>query len=455
MPVVSPGYKRRRRRNALVALAGLGLVASGLFSSPAAALPFSFSTGSPDGKMAMASRPGSGGAVEIEAGDDFVLADPTTLTSATFTGLLPSGALLSSIQEVRVKAYRAFPADSDVTRTSGAPLFSTSLVPARLDSPADVAFAQGDSADGSLSFTASLLDPLFTAQNSVLNGIHPKPNQLTGGEGSVTGEEVAFNVTFSSPLSFAAGHYFFVPQVALSSGDFFWLSAAGGPFPPESTDFEAWIRNASLDPDWLRVGTDIVGGPTHPKFNAAFGLTGTRCPPLSILPAGLPPATAGNAYSVSLTASGGVPPYSFGESGTLPSGVSLATGGTLSGAPAQAGSFPITVAVADADGCKGTADVTLTVRTPGSTAGPPDTKISKAKINSKRRKATFKFKAIGAATGFQCALAKDHRKPRLKTCRSPKTYMRLKAGRYSFEVRALSSAGSDLTPAKRQFKIGP
>jgi PEP-CTERM motif len=29
-----------------------------------------------------------------------------------------------------------------------------------------------------------------------------------------------------------------------------------------------------LDPDWLRVGTDIVGGSTPPTFNLAFSLSG-------------------------------------------------------------------------------------------------------------------------------------------------------------------------------------
>jgi hypothetical protein len=447
---------RTHRRKACIALAGLGLLASSLFfGSPAAALPFSFSTGSPDGKMAMASRPG-GAAVEIEAGDDFLLDEPTTLTSASFTTLLPSAAPLSSIQQVRVKVYRAFPEDSDATRTSGAPVFSTSAVPTRLDSPADVAFAQGDSADGSLSFTVSLIGP-FTALNSVLNGINPKPNQTTGGEGPVSGEEVAFNATFSPLLELAAGRYFFVPQVLLSSGNSFWLSAAGASLPPGSTDLQAWIRNANLDPDWLRVGTDIVGGSTPPRFNAAFSLAGKSCQPLSISPTRPPPATAGSAYSASFTASGGVPPYSFSESGTLPGGVSLTASGTLSGAPAHPGSFPLTVSVTDADGCQGTAKVTLSVRGPGAgaTGARPDTKISKAKVNSARRKAKFRFRAIGSSTGFQCALAKGHRKPKFKQCSSPKTYKHLKKGRYTFEVRALGSAGPDPTPAKRRFKIRP
>jgi len=36
-----------------------------------------------------------------------------------------------------------------------------------------------------------------------------------------------------------------------------------------------WIRNADLDPDWLRVGTDIVGGTT---FNGSFSLSGETIP---------------------------------------------------------------------------------------------------------------------------------------------------------------------------------
>jgi hypothetical protein len=309
----------------------------------------------------------------------------------------------------------------------------------------------------------------LTASNSVLNGINPKPNQTTAGEGPVSGEEVAFNATFNPPLRLAAGHYYFVPQVALSSGDFFWLSAAGASFPAGSTDFQAWIRNANLAPDWLRVGRDIVGGSTPPSFNAAFSLTGISCQALSIAPTSIPPATSPGAYSASFAASGGVPPYGFSESGTLPSGLAFTAGGTLSGSPTQAGSFPITVTVTDAEGCQGTVNVTLTVLAAGTKAFPPgtakggrsngtagaapNTKISSAKVSSKKQKARFKFKAIGSSSGFQCALVKRHRKPKFKKCRSPKTYRHLRAGKYIFEVRALSSAGIDPTPAKRRFKI--
>ena len=228
-----------------------------------------FTTGAPDGRMGMASRPGNGGQVEIEAADDFTLPTDFDITSAIFTGLMPAAMPLNSVQDVSVEVYHIFPTDS-INPPSG-------NVPTRASSPADVEFDSRDSASTSLTFAASVIASSFPVENTVVNGIHPKPNQTTGGDGSASGEEVQFNVTFSPALSLPAGHYFVVPQVQLSSGDFLWLSAAG---PTVAADFQAWIRNAYLDPDWLRVGTDIVSfGSPPPKFNGSFSLSGSAPTP--------------------------------------------------------------------------------------------------------------------------------------------------------------------------------
>jgi hypothetical protein len=242
---------------------------------PADAATFTFSSGNPDGRLAAATRPDSAGKFEIEAADDFALANQTQLDSATFTGLLPSG---SSVQNVVVEIYRVFPFDSNVARTSGPPTFSTSQVPTRVNSPSDVALDSRSSAGSSLSFSTSVLQTSFTASNSVQpGGIHPFPGQTTGGNGAVTGQEVQFNVNFTTPFDLPANHYFFVPQVQLDTGDFLWLSsprpivAPGTPFAP---DLQAWTRDEFLDPDWLRIGTDIIGGATPPTFNLAFSLAG-------------------------------------------------------------------------------------------------------------------------------------------------------------------------------------
>jgi PEP-CTERM motif-containing protein len=232
-------------------------------ATPAWSLPFSFTTGLPDGRMAAASRPFP--SPEIEAGDDFFTTSQTKITSASFWGLLTGSTVISGLD---VEIYHVFPKDS-VTPPDN-------RVPTRMNSPSDNAFATRDIALGELTFSTTSLGT-FTAGNSVLNGIFPKPNQTTMGEGPVTGTEVRFDVTFTSPFDLPADHYFFVPQVAVDGGNFYWLSTVGNNPPLFTGDLQAWIRNSDLDPDWLRIGTDIEGlGRT---FNMAFSLAGTAAVP--------------------------------------------------------------------------------------------------------------------------------------------------------------------------------
>src|SRR5260370_7872444 len=159
--------------------------------------------------MAIASRPDVG-ATEIEAGDDFLLNGQTTISGASFVGLLvPGTGGTPSVSDVLVEMYRVFPKDSNTVRTPD--------VPTPTNSPSDVAFDTRDSAGGSLTFSTSVLAATFTALNSVQpGGIHPSPLQTTGGNGPLAGQEVQFNLTFSTPFSLPADHYFFVPQVSLT-----------------------------------------------------------------------------------------------------------------------------------------------------------------------------------------------------------------------------------------------
>lgn len=260
-------------------LHGLAVAAFSLAAvsvGPALADPFAFSTGTPDGRIATGSRPSSTGKVEIESADDFILGTATRLNSATFTGLLTGGATVGNITGVTVEIYRVFPFDSTNPPSGN--------VPTRVNSPSDVAFISRDSTAGELSFSTNSLNASFTAANSVLNGINKIPNQKTGGEGSVSGAEVEFDVTFATPLTLPADHYFFIPQVQLANGDFLWLSTAKPIVAPGTAftgDLQSWVRNGPLDPDWLRIGTDIVGGSNGaaaPTFNAAFSLNGITVP---------------------------------------------------------------------------------------------------------------------------------------------------------------------------------
>lgn len=255
-------------------IAALGM-AGLLVTLPAAAdVFFSFSTGNPDGLIGTASRQASPGKLETETADDFILTQPTSINQATFVGLLPSGAPLSNVQNVEIEFYHVFPVDS-------AP--PSGRVQTRVNSPSDVEIASAtrNGTGGQLSFTTSLLNGSFSVANTVINGINAIPGQFTGGEGPATGEEVRFTINFATPVILPADHYFFRPEVLLSSGDFLWLSAPRpivAPGTPFAGDLQSWIRNdgpGALAPDWERIGTDV----THQgPFNATFSLTGQTIP---------------------------------------------------------------------------------------------------------------------------------------------------------------------------------
>jgi len=244
-------------------------------ATPAGAAPFFFSTGNPDGRLGALSRPASPG-LETETADDFLLTQTTVINRATITGLIPLGTPLANISNVEIEVYHVFPLDS-ANPPSG-------NVPTRVNSPADVeiAAATRNGSAGTLLFTASLVNGSFSVANTVVNGINKIPNQTTHGEGTATGEEVEISITFTTPIFLPAGHYFFRPEVRVTSGNFLYLSAPRPIVSPPGTvfagDLQAWIRNSSLAPDWLRIGTDIIGGATPPTFNMTFSLTGDTVP---------------------------------------------------------------------------------------------------------------------------------------------------------------------------------
>ncbi|HET8815591.1 MAG TPA: hypothetical protein VFM51_11650 [Solirubrobacterales bacterium] len=87
---------------------------------------------------------------------------------------------------------------------------------------------------------------------------------------------------------------------------------------------------------------------------------------------------------------------------------------------------------------------------------PPDTTPANTKIKSgpsgttHKQTATFRFSSTEAGSTFQCKL---DRKP-WRSCRSPKTYKGLKAGKHTFKAKAKDKAGNvDPTPAKRSWRV--
>ncbi len=186
-----------------------------------------------------------------------------------------------------------------------------------------------------------------------------------------------------SPSSLPAGtaNVSYSEQLTASgaSGTFTFALVSGSP-----------PANITLSSSGLLSGTPIRTGPFSFKVKATAtnGCAGTNsytltinCPTITLSPGTLPNGTVGTTYSQALSASGGNGTYTFTVvSGSLPNGLSLSSGGSLSGTPHSAGTC-FTVQAEDTNNCTGTNSycisnacptITLTPTTlPNGTVGAP------------------------------------------------------------------------------------
>ncbi|MGH9764315.1 MAG: putative Ig domain-containing protein, partial [Blastocatellia bacterium] len=118
-------------------------------------------------------------------------------------------------------------------------------------------------------------------------------------------------------------------------------------------------------------GTPLQGGsfPISVTATDSNGCTGTQsytlvitCELITVSPNSVASGTAGSLYGpVTFTQTGGLGTVTFSETAILPTGLSLSTGGVLSGTPTQTGSFPISVSATDSNGCTGSVSVTIII----------------------------------------------------------------------------------------------
>ncbi|RYE25663.1 MAG: T9SS type A sorting domain-containing protein [Sphingobacteriales bacterium] len=104
--------------------------------------------------------------------------------------------------------------------------------------------------------------------------------------------------------------------------------------------------------------------------HTATACTGTKsytvnisCPVITINPATLPDGSTGNAYSQTITQSGGTAPVNFTiPTGSLPPGLSLSASGLLSGTPTAGGSYSFSIkATSTVTGCSGMRAYTIDI----------------------------------------------------------------------------------------------
>ncbi|MFN7562019.1 MAG: beta strand repeat-containing protein, partial [Prosthecobacter sp.] len=160
------------------------------------------------------------------------------------------------------------------------------------------------------------------------------------------------------------------------------ISATGGNAPYNFT-LTSGTLPAGLT---LTASTGVIAGtPTAANgagvsltFTATdtYGCTGTRTVTLKVCPVLAvgtitTSATVGTAFSQTINTTGGVSPYTYAvTTGTLPAGLTLSSGGVLSGTPSSTTSQTFTVTATDANGCPGTRSYTIAPVCPTITVNP-------------------------------------------------------------------------------------
>jgi hypothetical protein len=155
------------------------------------------------------------------------------------------------------------------------------------------------------------------------------------------------------------------------------ITASGGTGPYVFTTLSGTLpAGLSLSSAGLISGTPTAAGSSTVTIRATDGnscpidivytmvIAAAACPVITVAPATLPAGAVGVAYSQQITASGGTgSPIFTVVTGTLPAGLTLSSGGLLSGTPTTVGSSVVSIQAIDGAGCPGVTTYTIGITT--------------------------------------------------------------------------------------------
>ena len=155
------------------------------------------------------------------------------------------------------------------------------------------------------------------------------------------------------------------------------ITASGGTGPYVFTVLSGTLpAGLTLSSAGLLSGTPTTAGSSTVTIRATDGnscpgdivytivVAAAACPVITLAPPTMPAGAVGVAYSQQITASGGTgSPVFTVLTGTLPAGLTLSSGGLLSGTPTTSGSSTVSIQAADGAGCPGVVTYTIGITT--------------------------------------------------------------------------------------------
>ncbi len=165
---------------------------------------------------------------------------------------------------------------------------------------------------------------------------------------SITILAPSLTITTASPLPTGVSGVFYNLQLAATGPSPQNWSVISGVLPPglSLTSSGSIVGTPSIANTFDFTVQATAGSDPVQTVTKVFRLVISTS--LSITTTAVPDAIVATAYSVTLVAAGGVAPYTFSVPGRgLPPGITLSTGGVLSGTPTTAGTFTFTVNVSD------------------------------------------------------------------------------------------------------------
>ena len=176
---------------------------------------------------------------------------------------------------------------------------------------------------------------------------------------------IAVGLTITSPATLPGGTvnvtYSYLFQASGGTLPYTWTTVSGTPPPGVSMHGNGSLSGEPTGAGTFNFTVQVTDGAGH-QASAQASLT--VAPALVITTTALAGGTVGGAYSQSLAATGGTPPYTWSlMSGSLPGGLSLSASGSITGTANAAGTFKFTVLLTDSTGATQTKQLTIVVAT--------------------------------------------------------------------------------------------